>query len=56
MLMSERASVSVPAEVGQAREQFESWRRERKRGEAHSGEFVGDGCGGGEASGQQRRR
>jgi len=33
MLMSERATVSVGAEIEEARQQFEAWRRERKRGE-----------------------
>jgi hypothetical protein len=33
MLMSERATVSIPAEIEEARQQFENWRGERKRGE-----------------------
>jgi hypothetical protein len=33
MLMSERPTVSVSAEIEEARQQFEEWRRERKRGE-----------------------
>jgi hypothetical protein len=33
MLMSERPTVSVAAEIEEARQQFENWRRERKRGE-----------------------
>jgi hypothetical protein len=33
MLMSERPTVSVPTEIEEAREQFENWRRDRKRGE-----------------------
>ena len=31
--MSERPTVSIPAEIEEARQQFESWRGERKRGE-----------------------
>ena len=31
--MSERPTVIVPAEIGEARLQFENWRRERKRGQ-----------------------
>jgi hypothetical protein len=33
MLMSERPTVSVSTEIEEAREQFENWRRGRKRGE-----------------------
>jgi hypothetical protein len=33
MLMSERPSVSVPGGIEEARQQFENWRHERKRGE-----------------------
>jgi len=33
MLMSERPTVSIPAEIEEARQQFENWRGERKRGE-----------------------
>jgi hypothetical protein len=33
MLMSERPTVSVSTEIEEAREQFENWRRDRKRGE-----------------------
>ena len=31
--MSERPTVSVPVEIEGARQQFENWRRDRKRGE-----------------------
>ena len=31
--MSERPIVSVPAEIKEAQQQFENWRRERKRGQ-----------------------
>ena len=31
--MSERPTVSIPAEIEEARQQFENWRGERKRGE-----------------------
>ena len=31
--MSERPTVSVPAEIEEAQLQFEAWRRERKRGQ-----------------------
>ena len=31
--MSDRPTVSVPTEIEEAREQFENWRRDRKRGE-----------------------
>jgi len=33
MLMSDRPTISVSTEIEEAREQFESWRRDRKRGE-----------------------
>jgi len=33
MLMSERPTVSVSTEIEEARQQFENWRRDRKRGE-----------------------
>jgi hypothetical protein len=33
MLMSERPTLSVPGGIEEARQQFENWRRERKRGE-----------------------
>src|SRR2546429_5673885 len=33
MLMSERPTVTVPAEIEEAQVQFENWRRERKRGQ-----------------------
>jgi hypothetical protein len=33
MLMSERPTVSIPAEIEEARKQFENWRGDRKRGE-----------------------
>jgi hypothetical protein len=33
MLMSDRPTVSVSTEIEEAREQFENWRRDRKRGE-----------------------
>jgi hypothetical protein len=33
MLMSERPTVTVPAEIEEAQRQFENWRRERKRAE-----------------------
>ena len=31
--MSDRPTISVSTEIEEAREQFESWRRDRKRGE-----------------------
>jgi hypothetical protein len=33
MLMSERPTVSVPGGIEEAQQQFENWRRDRKRGE-----------------------
>jgi hypothetical protein len=33
MLMSDRPTVLVSSEIEEAREQFENWRRDRKRGE-----------------------
>jgi hypothetical protein len=33
MLMNERSADQVPAKIEEAQEQFENWRRERKRGE-----------------------
>jgi hypothetical protein len=32
MLMSQRPTVAVPAAIQEAQQQFENWRRERKRG------------------------
>jgi hypothetical protein len=33
MLMTERPTVSVAAEIAEAQQRFENWRRDRKRGE-----------------------
>src|SRR2546422_9817392 len=33
MLMNERPTVTVPAEIEEAQLQFENWRRERERGQ-----------------------
>src|SRR5713101_1333925 len=33
MLMNERPTVSVSSEIEEARQQFDEWRRDRKRGE-----------------------
>jgi hypothetical protein len=39
MLMSERPTDQVPVEIEEAQEQFENWRRERKRGERIPGDL-----------------